>query len=309
MKAIAFIEPGGPEVLQVIELPDPTAGPGEVLIRVRAVAVSPTDTMRRAGLRELGGPGPYVVGMDVAGTVEAIAEGTETDLQVGDEVMAMVIPGGSHGAYAEKVAVSAESVARIPSGFSLAEASTLPMNGLTARLALDTLGAPKGSTIAVTGAAGTLGGYVVQLAKADGLTVIADAKESDEALVEGFGADVVLPRGPGFAAAIREHAPDGVDGVIDAAIQLEEIVPAAKDGATIITIRGAKGEYDRGVTMRPVVVAKYDRERGKLDTLRQQAEDGVISLRVADTLPKEQAVEAHRRLEAGGLRGRIVLEF
>ena len=309
MKAIAFTHPGSPDVLEVMELPAPIPGPGEVLIRVRAAAVSPTDTVSRSRERRGGDSGPFVVGMDAAGEIEAIGEGTSTDLRVGDEVMALVVPRGSHGAYAEKVAVSAQSVSRIPAGSTLAEASTLPMNGLTARLALDTLDLPHGSTIAVTGAAGTLGGYVTQLAKADGLTVIADAAEADEELVKSNGADIVLRRGAGYANAIRAHAPDGVDGVVDAAVQEDEIVPAARDGATIITIRGAKGERERGVTLRPILVTKYDQEQGKLDTLRQQVENGELTLRVADRLPKEQAPEAHRRMEAGGVRGRLVLEF
>ena len=202
-----------------------------------------------------------------------------------------------------------ESVARIPDGASLIEASTLPMNGLTARLALDKLNLPAGSTIAVTGAAGAFGGYSVQLAKADGHTVVADASEADEELVASLGADVVLRRGEGFAAAVREKFPDGVDGMIDGSVQLDEIVPAAKDGATIVTIRGDKGERERGVKFWSIVVSKYAKNPEELDTLRQQAEDGVVTLRVADALPMDQAPEAHRRLEAGGVRGRIVLEF
>lgn len=309
MKAIAFDTPGGPDVLTVHELPAPTPGPGEVLIRVQAAAVSPTDTMRRAGARTSDQPGPFVPGMDAAGVIEAIDDNTETDLQVGDEVMAFLVPNGSHGAYAERVTVSADSVVPIPKGASLVEASTLPMNGLTARLALDTLNLPKGAVLAVTGAAGTLGGYVIQLAKAEGLTVVADAAEDDEALVKSAGADVVLPRGEEYAQQVRSKCPDGVDGIVDAAVQVDEIVPATKDGASIITIRGDKGERERGVTLRSIWVTDYDGKQAKLDALRQQVEDGVLTLRVADVLPKENAPEAHRRMEAGGIRGRLVLEF
>ncbi|MGO1452495.1 MAG: NADP-dependent oxidoreductase [Brevibacterium yomogidense] len=310
MKASAYTEPGGPDVLEVMELPDPVPGPGEVVIRVRAAAVSPTDTMRRVGMRDVAGAEPpYVVGMDAAGMIESIGSDTDTDLEIGDAVMAIVVPNGSHGAYSEKIAVPVESVARIPDGASLIEASTLPMNGLTARLALDKLNLPAGSTIAVTGAAGAFGGYSVQLAKADGHTVVADASEADEELVASLGADVVLRRGEGFAAAVREKFPEGVDGMIDGSVQLDEIVPAAKDGATIVTIRGDKGERERGVKFWSIVVSKYAKNPEELDTLRQQAEDGVVTLRVAEALPMDQAPEAHRRLEAGGVRGRIVLEF
>ena len=101
----------------------------------------------------------------------------------------------------------------------------------------------------------------------------------------------------------------GVDAVVDAAVLEDDILPAVKDGGTVITIRGAKGERDRGVTFQPIWVANYAKERAKLDALRQQVEDGVLTLRVADVLQMDDAAEAHRKLEAGGTRGRIVLEF
>jgi NADPH:quinone reductase-like Zn-dependent oxidoreductase len=110
--------------------------------------------------------------------------------------MAVAVVSGTHGAYAEHLVVPAESVARVPAGMSDVEAATLPMNGLTARMALDLLELPAGATVAVTGAAGAVGGYVVQLATADGFRVIADAADKDEQLVKDLGADVVLPRGP-----------------------------------------------------------------------------------------------------------------
>ena len=307
MKAIALTTPGPPDVLEVVDLPEPTPGPGEVLVRVEAAAVNPTDTMLRTAGR--GASSPTVPGMDAAGVVEALGPDTRTDLEVGDAVMAIIVPDGQHGAYSSLVALPAESVTRTPEGASVLEAATLPMNGLTARLALDTLDLGPGSMIAVTGAAGALGGYCIQLAKADGLTVVADAAEADERLVEALGADHVLRRGPGFAAAVRERCPEGVDGIVDAAVQLEEIVPAAADGASIITIRGDEGERERGVTFVPIWVVDHHREHDKLDTLRRQVESGVLTLRVADGLPKEEAPEAHRRLEAGGVRGRLVLEF
>lgn len=307
MKAIALTTPGPPDVLEVVDLPEPTPGPGEVLVRVEAAAVNPTDTMLRTAGR--GASSPTVPGMDAAGVVEALGPDTRTDLEVGDAVMAIIVPDGQHGAYSSLVALPAESVTRTPEGASVLEAATLPMNGLTARLALDTLDLGPGATIAVTGAAGALGGYCIQLAKADGLTVVADAAEADERLVEALGADHVIRRGPGFAAAVRERCPEGVDGIVDAAVQLEEIVPAAADGASIITIRGDEGERERGVTFVPIWVVDHHREHDKLDTLRRQVESGVLTLRVADGLPKEEAPEAHRRLEAGGVRGRLVLEF
>lgn len=294
----------------MVDLPEPAPGDGELRIRVQAAAVNPTDTVLRSGQRDTSGQSrPLVPGMDLAGVLAEIGPNTTTDLQVGEAVMGVVVPQGSHGAYAEQVVLPAESVAAAPHGSSPEEASTLPMNGLTARLALDTLGLPPGRVLAVTGAAGAMGGYAVQLAKADGLTVIADAAETDEDLVTGLGADVVLPRGPGFAARVREHRPEGVDGAIDGALLHSELVPAVRDGGTIITVRGYDEPGDRGVRFQPVLVVDYARAQQQLETLRQQAEDGVVGLRVAAALPADQAPEAHRRLEAGGVRGRLVLTF
>ncbi|MGO1738274.1 MAG: NADP-dependent oxidoreductase [Actinomycetaceae bacterium] len=310
MKVIGLQTTGGPDVLEVIERPDPTPGEGELLVRVNAAAVNPTDTTRRAGTsRRAAGDPPIVPGMDVAGVLEEIGPDTQTPLKVGDRVMAIVVPDGAYGAYSEKVALPAGSVVAAPRETSHAEAATLPMNGLTARLALDTLGLPKGSVLAVSGAAGAMGGYAVQLAKVDGLTVVADAAEKDEELVKELGADVVLPRGDDFADRVREQYPDGVDGAVDGALLDDALVPAVKDGATIVTVRGYDEPADRGVTFAPIFVGTYAEERAKLDTLRKQAESGAVTLRVAEILPKDEAPEAHRKLEAGGVRGRIILAF
>lgn len=303
---------GGPDVLHIVELPDPEAGPGELRIRVHAAAVNPTDTGLRAGARASqlkDVPPPYVPGMDAAGELGQIGPGVFTDLRIGDHVMAIVVPHGSHGAYSELLVVPAESVTRVPAGATDAEASTLPMNGLTTRQALDVLNLAPGQTLAVTGAAGAVGGYAVQLGKAEGLRIIADAAAQDEPLVKELGADIVVPRGPEFAARVREVLPKGADGLIDAALLNELAVPAVRDGGGIATVRGFTGAPGRGISFHPVFVRNYAREHDKLDRLREQAEAGQLTLRVARTLPAERAAEAHRSFEAGGTRGRIVLDF
>lgn len=312
MKAVGVNEYGGPDALEVVDLPEPEAGPGEVVVRVHAATVNPTDTYGRNGARgehQKKDPPPYVSGMDVAGVLEAIGDGVDTPLSVGDHVMAMVLPDGSHGGYSEKLALPADSVVAVPVGTSDVEASTLPMNALTARLALDLLDLPAGSTVAVTGAAGAFGGYAVQLAKADGLRVIADSSEADEMLVDGLGADDVVRRGDGVAERIRSLAPDGVDGLVDGAVQNDALFPAVKDGGGFATVRGFKADAPRGISIHQVWVWEYARERAKLDRLRQQVEDGALHLRVAQTFTPENASEAHRLLEAGGVRGRLVIEF
>lgn len=308
MKAVGITEAGNPDVLQVLNLPEPQAGPGEVRIRVRAAAVNPTDTVLRSGAR--GNPdGPAVPGMDAAGVVDQVGPEVGDRLAVGQEVVALVVPQGAHGAYAEQIVVPAASVVPAPAGAEPTAAATLLMNAMTARLALDALGLSAGDTLAVTGAAGAFGGYVVQLGKADGLRVIADAKDSDVDLVRELGADEVVERGDGFADRVRQLVPDGVPGLADGALLNEKAVPAVADGGRVVTVRGWDGPAERGVTVQPVLVVDGATDTAALERLVRQTEEGVLSLRVARVLPAESASEAHRLLEAGGVRGRIVLDF
>lgn len=310
MRAVAITSFGGPEVLEVVDLPEPHPGPGEVRIRVAAAAVNPTDTVYRAGWyrRPADDAAPDVPGMDAAGVIDEVGEGTSWS--VGDEVMAVVLPTGPHGgAYATQVVVPADSVARIPSGSTLVEASTLPMNGLTARVSLDQLALEPGQTLAVTGAAGAYGGYVIQLAKQDGLTVIADASEADEALVRSLGADEVVRRGDDVADRIRALRPGGVDGLADGAVQDGKVLAAITDGGGLAVVRGWNGPTERDIVLHKTFVSSYAHNQEALDRLRQQVEAGQVTLRVADTYDAADAARAHERLEAGGTRGRLVITF
>ena len=185
MRAVGVMVHGGPEALKVVDVPEVHAGPGQVRVRVHAAAVNPTDLFVRNGARaeqQKVDPPPYVPGMDAAGIVDEVGAGVSTGIRVGDAVMAMVLPKGSHGAYREQIVLDARAVVRAPAGTTHVQACTLPMNGLTARRSLDLLGLSSGQMLAVTGAAGAYGGYVIQLAKTEGLTVIADASEADEKL-------------------------------------------------------------------------------------------------------------------------------
>lgn len=316
MRAVGLMSHGGPEVLEVLDVPPVTAGPGQIRIRVHACAVNPTDVIARNGMRaelQKVDPPPYIPGMDVAGIVDEIGPETSTSVRPGDRVMAMVVPKGSHGAYREQIVLNARAVVPAPAGTTHAEASSLPMNGLTAMLSLDILALSAGQSLAVTGAAGAYGGYVIQLAKHLGLTVIADASASDDALVSSLGADIVVRRGDDVAERIRAHFPDGVDGLADGAVLNEKVIPAVRDGGAMTSVRGFAIEgtsaSTRGVSIDPTWVRRYDGEFEKLDHLRELAEAGVITLRIADTYPPERAGEAHARLEAGGTRGRLVIEF
>jgi NADPH:quinone reductase-like Zn-dependent oxidoreductase len=312
MTAIGVTTYGGPETLHQIDVPAEPLGRSDVRIRVTAAAVNPTDTGVRSGMRDdKPNPNPpgAVPGMDAAGEIVEVGADVDTGIAVGDRVMAVVLPSGPHGAYRSDLVVPARSVTRVPAGASDIEAATLPMNGLTARFALDSLHLQPRQVLAVTGAAGAFGGYVIQLAKADGITVVADAADQDRDLVEQLGADVVLPRGEGFIEAVRDRYPDGVDALADGALFNETALPAVKDGGRMATVRGWDGAGQDRVTVVPVMVGKHALEWEALDRLREQVEDGVLTLRVADVLPAAHAAEAHRRLEAGGVRGRLVLQF
>ncbi|HLI21258.1 MAG TPA: NADP-dependent oxidoreductase [Stellaceae bacterium] len=311
MRAVGVLKFGGPEELQVIDLPEAHAGAGQVRIRNFAATVNPTDTFLRNGsraeqLKDV--PPPYVPGMEAAGVVDEVGAGV-SGLKVGDNVLAIVVPKGTHGAYREQLVLDARSVVLAPKGKSHAEAASLPMNGLTARQVLDKLALKPGQVIAVTGAAGAMGGYVVQLAKAEGLTVIADASEKDEALVKSLGADIVVRRGDDVAERIRRHFPNGVDGLSDGAVLKEKVVAAVKDGGAFNSVRGWPGSPTRGIQFSTTSVGNYAFEHDKLDRLARLVEKGKLTLRVAATYSAAQAPEAHRRLEAHGTRGRIVITF
>ena len=311
MRAIGHSNYGGPEVLQTYDLPEVQAGPGQVRIRTQAATVNPADIMFRTGLLEaqqVGLKPPFILGMEAAGVVDEVGAGV-TSVKVGDSAIAIVNTRGPQGAYREQLVVDARCVVPAPRGKTPVESATLPMNGMTARRSLDLLGLAAGQTLAVTGAAGAYGGYLIQLAKAEGLIVVADAAEKDEALVKSLGADVVVRRGLEVATRIRAHFPAGVDGLADGAVLNELAIPAVRDGGVFTSVRGFAGAPQRGIRFEKTAVFAYEHAWAKLDQLRRQVESGVLTLRVAATYPAAQAAAAHRRWEAGGTRGRLVLTF
>lgn len=312
MRAVAFDHFGGPDVLRVVELPDrDVGGIDEVLVRVHGAAVNPTDTMRRSGaISEMHGvPGPYVVGMDFAGVVVRLGGGSTRDLAVGDRVMGALLPRGSHGAYSELVSVPASCLMRVPADLDLHAAATIPMNGLTAMAALDAVGLESRETLAVTGAAGVLGSYVIQLAKAQGLRVLADASSSDRRAVLDIGADVVLPRGPGIAELIREQCPSGVDGLVDGAVLDGLVADAVADHGAVATLRHYVGPSDRGLRWKAVRVRHCLNRADMTDRLTMAVAAGTVTHRLAEVVSAEAAAEAHVRMQARGLRGRFVIDF
>jgi NADPH:quinone reductase len=310
MKVIGVHDPGGPDALTEHDVPTPGAGPGEVRIRVHAAAVNPVDTLLRAGIIHAeGATPPHVPGMDAAGVVDQVGDGVDR-WQVGDEVMAFAHPLTPHGgAYAEWLVAPASALAATPRGLTLDQAATLPMNGLTALQIVEKLERHGARAVGVTGAAGHLGGFVIQLAKERGMWVVADASPADVDRVRALGADQVVERGHGVADAMLRAAPGGVDGIVDAALLRELVLPAVRDGGVFISVRRWCGEPTRDVVFASSAVRDEYHVPGRLDLVRSAVERGVLTPGVAGVVPAARAADAHRMLARGGTRGRYVLRF
>ena len=245
-------------------------------------------------------------GWDVAGEIDVIGVGV-LGFTVGEPVIGIAdrldVPLAGH---AEEIVLDATSVAPAPAGWSATESATLPLKGLTAAQALDLLSLRPGSTLLVTGAAGAVGGYAVELAVAAGLRVVAVAGADDEKLVRGLGARWFVPRDvPRLGTAVRELVPGGVDGVLDAAVVGGAAHDALRNGGAFVSVQvGVAPPALRGTRVTSVAIRG---DGGQLAWLSELAAAGRLTARIADVLPLEQAAEAHRRLAEGGLRGRIVL--
>jgi NADPH:quinone reductase len=314
-RAVGLSRFGSPEVLGVVSVPVTAPGPLDALVHVRAAAVNPSDTLLRTGRQaeRLGGISPpFIPGMDLAGDIVALGNAVAgTGLHVGQAVAGVVRPWRPNGgAQARYVVVPASSLVPMPGNMSYAEAATVPMNGLTALVAMELLDLKPGSCLLVTGGAGAFGGYAISVARHQGHFVIADGREGDRELLLRLGAEVVVPRGEAMAAAVREAAPGGVDGFVDAARLGESAMPLVRDGGTFINARSAASPSNDGRIRREAVfVPDHFHRADKIQEAVDLARIGVLVPRVAMQLPMEQAAEAHRLLERGGLRGRIVLTF
>jgi len=302
MRAVAVTALGGPEVLQVVEQPDPVPAPGQVLVRVRAVCVNPADIAARVG-QIPGGPvpPPFLLGWDMAGEVMEVGADV-IGLGVGDSVIGMIpwyLTRGTVGGYAQLVAADAEWLVPVPADLDPVVAATVPLNALTARRALEVMALSEPITILVTGASGGVGGFAAQLAVRAGHRVFASATYDDEEWVRGLGVDTVIPRSADLASV------GPVPAVLDAVPVGESASAAVADGGVLVTTRPTSPvDPVRGVRQ-DVVMVRLDRPA--LRELVEALAKGQLRTRVAATLPLAEAAQAHRRFEAGGLRGKIVL--
>lgn len=307
MRAISVTEYGGPETLRVADVPEPVPGRGQVRIRIEAATVNPVDLAARAGyLAALAPDLPLGLGLDAAGEIDAVGAGVDR-LAVGDKVIGLrdwlPMPTGAH---AEAIVLDAGAVVHAPRTLDAAHAATLPLNGLTAHQGLDLLDLAPGATVLITGAAGAVGGFAVQLAALRGLRVVASASAPDEAALREAGASFFVGRGEPLGRAVRDLVPGGVDGVLDAAGLGVRALDALRNRGAFVAVNGgdAVPVNLRGTRVQTVW---FRADTGQLEHLVALADEGRLTTRVADVLPLEDAAEAHIRLAKGGLRGRLVL--
>jgi NADPH2:quinone reductase len=310
MKVIEFDQFGGPDVLHVVDRPEPSAREGQVLVRVEARSVNAPDAGIREGLFADWTPQrtfPIVLGADFAGTVLR----DSSAFTAGQRVLGILpwfTDQDGRGSYAEILAAESDWLAPLPEGLDAAAATTIPLNGLTAFQAADLLHLAPGDTVLVTGASGTVGGFAVQAAAATGATVYAVASDADEKYVSALGAHDVVRRGTPeeIVSGMRELLPQGTDAVLDAAPVGPGIIGAVRDGGRFVSVLAPLApQPERGITVDTFSVA-LDPKR--LGDLAAQAADGALTARVAARLPLAEAAGAHRLLAAGTAGfGRIVL--
>jgi NADPH:quinone reductase-like Zn-dependent oxidoreductase len=301
MKAIQFSEFGGPEVLKVVDLPEPHPANGQIRVAVRAVGVNPVDWKVRRGM--MGGDLPNVTGQEVSGVVDEIGEGV-SGVAVGDEVFGPVAGGGGAAEHA-----LLEHYARIPASLDFAGAAALPVAVETASRALDLVQVGEGQTVLVNGAAGAVGIATVQLARERGARVIGTASPGNHEYLRSYGAEATT-YGDGLVERVRElagRAGPVVDRAIDAAGggALPALVELTGGPENVVTIADYQGAQETGVAM--TGGAGSVRAWYALEQAAELVQAGRFSLPVAQTFPLEQIADAHALSETGHVRGKLVL--
>ena len=309
MKAITLNEADTPPVARG-DLPRPTPGPGEVLVRVQASSANPVDNSIAAGmLAQMGVEYEYPVtlGRDYAGIIEQVGADV-TEYAPGDEVFGFLVhanPTARDGSWAELITVPADaSIARRPANLDVVTAGAAPLAAITAVTAVDALGLSEGDIVFIVGATGGVGGFAVQLAAQAGATVIAPALPEDEQYLRNLGVTEVLAREGDVAAAVRERFPDGVDALLDLVNYSPGTYDAAlKDGARVASPTGAAGDGP-GRTM---VIAQPTTEN--LDRVAQLLDSGALNVPVQATYELERAPEALQALATTHTQGKLAIRI
>jgi NADPH2:quinone reductase len=315
MRAMILPRFGGPELFEQRDVPAPTPGPGELLVRIVASGTNPVDAKIRASGSWAGVTPPAIIGYDASGVVEGLGAGVK-GVKAGDEVyFTPEILGNPHGTYAEQTVVPAAIVAPKPRGLTHVEAAAIPLAAGTAWDALvRRLAVRPGETVLVHGGAGGVGTFAIQIARAAGARVIATAGPENQATLRELGADVCVDyrRDDPAAVALRETGGAGVDAVLSTVggDTIVRSLPATRPGGRLATILGVSGDlsalYPRNLTLHGVFLT---REGQRLRELAALVEQGKLRPVVDAVLPLAKVGEAHRRLDSGHGRGKVVLEL
>ena len=320
MRAVTAADPGGPESLTVIELPDPEPGPGEVVIDVVASAVNRADTLQRQGYYPPPEGASDVLGLECSGRISAVGGGVE-GWNRGDEVCALLAGGG----YAEKVTVPAGQVMPVPSGVALKAAGGIPEVACTVWSNVFMLaGLQPDETLLVHGGAGGIGNFAIQLAKAVGARVLTTAGSAEKVeLCESLGADRAINyRDEDFVEVVKELG--GADVILDnmgAKYLASNLAALASQGRLVIIGMqgGTKAELDISVLLRKraavlatTLRARPTEEKAAICTSVVEhvwplISEGKVRSLVHEEVPLEEVSRAHELMESGSHSGKILL--
>jgi len=307
MKAAYLERFGGPEVLQYGDLPDPTAGPGEIVVDVAAASVNAADWKFRSGqyARHSGANFPLIPGRDFSGSVGALGGGVD-DLKLGDAIFG-VLDVGREGTYCEKLTIKAALVAKKPTELSHVQAAAVALTGLTAANSIaDTLKLQRGETILIQGGAGGVAGFAIQFAKHLGARVITTTSAANRDYVLGLGADQIIDYNEqDFTKVVR-----GCDAVFDtvggevATKSFDVLRPGGRAAFIASGVEAPKPTRSDVVSLRPPV----QRSRAAMERIGELIETGAVRPPTIKVYPLSQAVDAHRLSESRHFRGKLVFQ-
>lgn len=302
MQAIGYLTSGPPSALSLMEVPVPEPGAGQVRVRVGAIGVGLHDRWFLPAEPHF----PYPIGIEAAGTVEAVGAGV-SDRLVGDRVMFTSSMQPKGGTWAQQAVVVASALVPVPAGLAFETAAALPVAGHVALLALDELALQEGRTLFVAGASGAIGTLVVQLALARGLRVAGSSSPGNHDHLRSLGAELAVDYAdPASVEQVRAWSGGGVDGAL--AIPVDTGRPAlatVRDGGRLVTVSGDHVEPERGV-----VVSQLPHQADTRPGLASLADDitaGRIAVVLERVLPLERGIWALEQTETRHARGKTVL--
>ncbi len=302
-KVFRFTEYGGPETQEFADVPKPTPGPSEILVRVKSAAVNPVDYKVRQGLLKDFAPRqlPSEFGSEVSGVVEELGQDVE-GFAVGDEVFGS--PAETHGAFSEYTVLTAAETAKKPTHVSFDDAATLTVAAATAFDGIAQLGLSEGQTLLINGVGGGIGVVAAQLARDAGIAVFGTGSESKRALVESLDA-TLIPYGDDVEQRVRQLLPDGVDAIFDVVggAALRSIAGLVKDPAKLIS------SADRTVSELGGELVHREHTPRVLDELAGLVAAGKLDPHVNDVLAFDDAANAIASVESGHAQGKVVIRI